>query len=704
MNEKKLILLLLIGCFFQAFSQQNNNWYFGVNAALSFNSLNPSVLQNSAMIANEGCASISDKSGNLLFYTNGVTVYNKNDQVMLNGSGLLGHVSAFQAAVIVPMPNHDSLYYIFTTDAWENQFNNGYRYSIVNMNHDGGKGEVVLKNATLSAPSSERLTAARHANGVDVWVITNDKSSNTFRCWLVTCNGIQSTPVISAAGIPMNLHSEMNFGSMKVSPDGRQLCHTHFPEMDGFVFENFFQLFDFDNATGIISNAKVITIPRCKYYACEFSPDSKLVYLSKSQTDSLDQFEPKLPTVSAIVNSRVSMPSGFGYYGMQLGPDGRIYITANRTTLSVITQPNVKGPGCNLLQDTIHFNTYTGLNLPSSINDLAINTNINYQITDSCNGIVQFFAQTSMGGNLQYFWDFGDGATSAIANPVHDFASTNQVYVVKLKITSSTACGLVDRSINFTPGGIIANAGFDFIAKCDSGYVRFVNNSTSSASSLQYFWDFGDGNTSTDKDPIHVYNNSGNFPVKLRVSFGQSCAGDSIIKTINLQQLSIQVPPSQTIDAGQSFQLYVNGSANHYQWSPSTWLSDSTISNPVATPRADIVYTVTASNDAGCIDIDSVFIKVNPVDGIYVPSGFTPNHDGKNDLIRPTLGLNYTLQEFSIYNRWGQKVYSTTEKDKGWDGIYNGQLQNSGAYVWVISVKDLQGRIMKARGNFVLIR
>src|SRR6185369_955314 len=177
MDFKKLILFLLICIDLSAYSQQNNNWYFGAQAGLNFNGAVPSTLSNGAMNAPEGCSSISDKSGNLLFYTNGVTVYNRNHQTMLNGTALLGHVSAFQSCVIVPVPNTDSLFYIFTTDAWENNFANGYRYHIVNMNHDNGKGEVVFKNGSLSAPSCERLTAARHANGVDVWVIGNDKSS-----------------------------------------------------------------------------------------------------------------------------------------------------------------------------------------------------------------------------------------------------------------------------------------------------------------------------------------------------------------------------------------------------------------------------------------------------------------------------------------------------------------------------------------------
>jgi gliding motility-associated-like protein len=704
MDFKKLILFLLIFFDLAAYSQQNNNWYFGAQAGLNFSGAVPTTLSNGVMNAPEGCSSISDKSGNLLFYTNGVTVYNRNHQTMLNGTGLLGHVSAFQSCVIVPVPNGDSLFYIFTTDAWENNFANGYRYHVVNMNHDNGKGEVIFKNGALSAPSCERLTAARHANGVDVWVIGNDKSSNIFRSWLITCNGLQTTPVVSTVGIPMTQHEEMNFGSMKVSPDGKQLCQTHFPEVDGFIPENFFQLFEFNNATGILSNPKQITVPAHQYYACEYSPDSKLVYVSKAGANTVDQFEATLGTTATVINSVISIPADYGFYGLQLGPDKQIYLAANRSNLSVISQPNIKGIGCNFLKNQINLGTYAGINLPSSINDLAANTNILFQVVDSCNGVVQFFGQTTMGGSLQYFWDFGDGVTSTVQNPLHDFPSPTQVYKVKLKITSSTACGLVEQSINLVPGGAITKADFDFVAKCDSGYVRFANNSVFTGGTPQYDWQFGDNTTSTDKDPIHTYTGSGNFIVKLKVSIGQNCLSDSITKTINLQQLNIQVPTTQTIDAGQSVQLFVNGGANHFQWTPTTWLNDPMIANPIATPRASTTYIVTASNDAGCVDIDSVFIKVNPIDGIYVPSGFTPNMDGKNEILRPTIGLNLTLVNFSIYNRWGQKLFETNQNEKGWDGKWNGELQGSGAFVWIISVKDMQGKLIEKKGSFVLIR
>src|SRR5205085_6239279 len=165
-----------------------------------------------------------------------------------------------------------------------------------------------------------------------------------------------------------------------------------------------------------------------------------------------------LPTAANIINSKISLAAEYGYYGLQLAPDKKIYITANRSSLAVINQPNIKGTGCNLVTNAISVGIYTGLNLPSSINDLAGNTNIVFQIMDSCAGIVQFFGQTTMGGSLQYFWDFGDGNTSNLQNPLHDFSSATQVYKVKLKITSSTACGLVEQSMNLVPGGAIAKA------------------------------------------------------------------------------------------------------------------------------------------------------------------------------------------------------------------------------------------------------
>jgi len=112
-------------------------------------------------------------------------------------------------------------------------------------------------------------------------------------------------------------------------------------------------------------------------------------------------------------------------------------------------------------------------------------------------------------------------------------------------------------------------------------------------------------------------------------------------------------------------QINATGPAIRYTWTPRTGLSNSAIANPVAKPRWSTMYVITAYNQAGCKDIDSVFIKVNPIPGINVPSGFTPNNDGKNDIIKPIIAEEYLLQEFSISNRWGQKILSTSRNDDG---------------------------------------
>lgn len=702
------LLLYLLVIVSNSIAQQSNNWYFGNETGISFNPVSgnnlPYAIFNSAMITREGAASISDKNGNLVFYTNGEIIYNKIHQPMLNGSGLLGNNSTFQSSIIIPVPGNDSIYYVFTADAFENNYQNGYRYSIVNSKRDNGKGEVMKKNVLLYSPSTERLTAARHANGIDVWVITNDLNSNRFSSFLITCNGLQQNPVISDVGDVMNLHSEMGFGTLKVSPDGKQLCQTHFAELTGSRPNNFFQIFDFNNSTGSLSNPKKIIMPPFRYLACEFSPDSKLLYLTKELNGEIDQFEATLANEALIALSKISIPAITGFYGLQLGPDNKIYAVKSDRWLSVISRPNVKGTGCMFELDKIQLFGLSGLNLPLSINDLALNTVFNYTIIDSCAGIVQFYAQTNLPGAV-FNWNFGNGITSAQQNPVHAYQNSSQTYTVNLEITSAASCGKIEKSLSVFPGGISAKASFSFISYCDSGFVQFTNISTSFAgSNFQFLWDFGDGSTSSDISPKHIFQGSGIYDVKLKIISPTGCLDDSISKKLNLELLNIQASPDQTIDISNSVQLFVTEGGNQFNWTPSTWLSNPDISNPVATPLTDITYYVTVTNNTGCSATDSVKIKVNTYKDIYVPSGFTPNNDGLNDILKPFLGYGFTMYEFYVYNRWGQQVFKTNKSNEGWNGLLKGIQQQAGIFVWVVIAKDPAGLPLTRRGTVLLIR
>ncbi len=715
MFKCRFIVIILVFAFQNSFAQQNNIWYFGRMAGLSFAPSGvqpiPAVLTDGAMTTNEGCSSICDNNGNLLFYSNGVTIYNRLHQVMVNGDNLMGNTSSVQACVIVPVPGNDSLFYIFATDALENGFANGYTYSIINMKMDNGNGQVITKNSLLWASCSERMVAVRHANGRDVWLITNDKDSNIFRSWLINCSGLQPNPILSITGLVMNQYITTNTGMLKVSPDSKQICQTHFPEADVVGFApNFCQLFDFDNATGILSNPITISFSNAKIVACEFSGDSKLLYLTSPDGKSIAQVESTLFPVAAVIASRTTISTGTsGYYGIQLAPDGKIYLSENSTSLGVINEPDRKGLGCNFRERQVLLSPgSSSLGLPGYINDLSVSpTNgFSYTITDSCAGTVQFAAYTTMPGTISWRWDFGDGNNSVLQNPVHTYTVSAQNYLVTLEITSSTGCGYIKRSKAIFPSGLSATVDFDFVADCDAGTVSFNNLSTLFPDSMgvHYLWSFGDGATSVLRDPVHIYL-SGSYNVRLDLLTTTPCLNKSVTKILKLEVLQIQASPDQVIDVGTSVQLSATGGGTRFLWTPSIGLSNPMIANPIAKPARSTMYVVTAYNDAGCQSLDSVFIKVNTIPGIQVPSGFTPNNDGKNDVLTPFIADEFILQYFSIYNRWGQKVFSATQKNSGWQGKVNGIIQNSGIYVWMVRAMDMQtGKNVEVKGSFVLIR
>src|SRR5688572_14026134 len=183
MKTLSKILLPLVLCCNVLYSQnETKKWYFGAQAGLDFMGP-PTILTNGMMSPWEGCASIADAAGALLFYTDGITVWNKTHAVMANGNGLMGNSSTTQSGVIVKRPGSTTIYYVFTADAQGAP--NGLRYSIVDMSLAAGNGSVTVKNTLLFTPTTERITAVRHCNGVDVWIVTHDWNSANFSTYLL---------------------------------------------------------------------------------------------------------------------------------------------------------------------------------------------------------------------------------------------------------------------------------------------------------------------------------------------------------------------------------------------------------------------------------------------------------------------------------------------------------------------------------------
>lgn len=440
-----VFILLHLLCYAQ---KEANIWYFG-NAGLNFNGGAPVALTNSAMNSWEPCASIADANGNLLFYTNGTTVWNKNHIIMPNGAGLLGTTSSWQGALIVPKPGDCPIYYLFTT---AEQGSGGAYYSEIDMNLNGGLGDIVLgkKNMPLINPCAEGLTAVHHSNGKDVWVVMHKWQSDGFYAYLLTCNGL-SGPVISNIGTVHDIdNGNWNYAlmNMRLSPDGKKLIKRNMFLHVGNVLGSLVELFDFNNTTGVLSNAMVfINSSAVIVRALSFSPNSQLVYFGENA--NAYQYNIASGVLATILASKTLVGShGNTIWDMHLATNGKLYIQGanGQNALDVINNPNTLGAGCTYQNNTPGLaGKTTGLHLPNFVQsyfDTSYHTpppmpfTANFGFTQlACNSTVSF-TNPSTGCPVTFQWDFDDPSTggfntSTIAAPVHNFSGPG-TYNVKL--------------------------------------------------------------------------------------------------------------------------------------------------------------------------------------------------------------------------------------------------------------------------------
>jgi gliding motility-associated-like protein len=162
------------------------------------------------------------------------------------------------------------------------------------------------------------------------------------------------------------------------------------------------------------------------------------------------------------------------------------------------------------------------------------------------------------------------------------------------------------------------------------------------------------------------------------------------------------------IIANLPLQLKATGGVS-YQWSPATGLDNPNIQGPIAMLDGNpeyVTYTVTVADQAGCFDTASITIQVYKTGPeIFVPSGFTPNGDGRNDVFRPIYVGMKAVDYFQVYNRWGALIYSNNKMDgKGWDGTINGIKQNTGTFIWMVRATDIIDKIHFKKGTVTLVR
>ena len=439
----KYIFILLFFFFYssdcKAQGKEANIWYFGEYAGVDFGSGSPVAITDGALDTMEGCATISDENGDVLFYTEGTTVWNKNHQIMENGTGLLGHFSSTQSAIIVPKPGSNFLYYIFTVPEITED-NESMYYSIVDISLNNGLGAIIEKNIFLFEPITEKVTAIVHQNGIDYWVVTHARHSNAFCSFLVSSAGVNSNPVVSNVGTVHEYPTGNYLGYLKASPMGNYIACAIYGPL------SLFEMFDFDIMTGLVSNP--ITFHDYENaYGLEFSPNESRLYLGiyYNQREQGEIFQVNLNAGSPndIINSATSIGTSPDQTlgALQVGTDQKIYVSIhNSYYLGVINYPNELDNACNFVLDGFYLNErISKLGLPSFIQSY-FTANITYQ--NNCFGDSTFFDISTSGPIQSISWNFGDptsGANNISTNiqPSHVFTSSG-IYTVTASILFTT--------------------------------------------------------------------------------------------------------------------------------------------------------------------------------------------------------------------------------------------------------------------------
>jgi gliding motility-associated-like protein len=741
--------LIFIATFYwaNAFGQREGNiWYFGNRAGIDFNTGAPFALTDGAMTATGGCASISNAAGKLLFYTNGITVYDQTHHVMPNGSNLAGGFSSTQSAIVIPKPLSFNLYYIFTVDYEMGP--KGLEYSIVDMSKNGGNGDIVSKNILIKPSVCEKLTAVQHSNKKDIWVIAHD-SLDGYLAYLVTDSGVRTKPIISRGGVNVSGSKFNAVGYLKVSSGGNKLASA-------VKFLNLVETGDFDNATGKITNLN--TIPGINTaYGLEFSPDNSKLYSTNYQDNKLYQFDVSSGNINTIINSKITIyTSTNALSAIQQAPDGKIYVSRDaRSKIGVISNPNASGLACGYNDqgfDLSGRNCYSGL--PTFIQSFFVPlTNINYYHT--CFGdTTQFFGNTNT-NPASWYWNFDDPVstyknTDSMKNPVHVFSAAGTYHVI-LVLTLNGITDTVRKTV------LIAD-----VPKVDLGPDRSTClglpvGLNSGSTGYTYKWSTGDTTSKIQADSSGTY--------WVTASSGSCSRSDTVKLTFIAIGGNYKLGNDTVVCAGTSLKLTKNLKGAHILWS--TGETDTTISvtktgyywiritvssctvydsiliffatPPVINLGRDTMLcegdTLTLDpkiknarylwstgettqkikvhqggdywiriKSSGCDIFDTIHIK-HCAANIYIPDIFSPNGDSLNDKFKP-YGTDIAKARLIILNRWGEVVYKG-DNLQGWDGNFNGFPCPGGVYAYFLIYREYQGDVLYDRqrtGKFYLAR
>jgi gliding motility-associated-like protein len=736
-------LCLLFSCAVVYGQGENNIWALNRNNGIDFNGSSP-VAITTAMNSNwiQGSATVCTPGGALLFYSNGGKIWDRNHNLMPNGSLAPNlPLAARQGTVIVPIPNDVNRYYVFSlqetaratfTDLLD--INSRLYYTIVDMSLNNGLGDVVPgeKWKLLDNYLAEKMIAIK-GDRCNVWLLVRSKKTNQYKSYEITRGGINPQPVLSTCGtFPLESYI---YCPIKVSPDRRKLAASLSPKEYNLGIDVGIETYDFDPLTGIVSNPQVIdnglnlsfySVNTHYYFDLCFSPNNSKLYATSlvgawpSPPQDVFQYDMSQPNAAAIQASKTPVfssqslsyyqPGYYRFYDLELGPNGKLYCSSlyqydfiGPGPISVINAPDQPGMLSNPVLDVLPM-LHTGipngppyLNFPNKVPERPMfvveNASETKQVTVCAFSDGYAYTLWADTPAMNFVWD--DGSTAA-SRTVYESGT----YYVRYQLNACT-----DKTdtlhVTFERLPLIS---WDSNA-CYGMQMGKAYASTEDSIPVVYTWrneagiidvrQKNRGDTITGLNP-------GNYSVQLTTAFGCDTTIKFTVAPYPGTDLMV-TPGSATIRYGDSIQLHASG-ALYYAWWPSGTVSNDTIPNPFVRPLAPTVFTVLGLNEYGCRDTAIAEINIDYALPDFIPNAFSPNGDGVNDVFKIENITYQRLVEFRIFNRWGQQIFETTNPQKGWDGTQDGKACPTDTYYYLISLNYPDGKMKVFKGDVILVR
>lgn len=741
--KQKLLVPIFLLCCLNAFGQNEyNKWYFG-SAGLDFNYDPPKAIAEPSWFSSiEASSGVCDTAGNLLFYTDGDYVWNGMFQEMKynNQSGMADyfHSTSIHGALVIKKPSTEHQYYIFSAQSYPKYDTDHYlRYSLVDMERENGRGEVMVMNEPLLPEPKENLVVTFHANGQDIWIGAINYIDGKFNC-IPTQNGLFGSVVTTDVGATGNVVM-----CSKLSPDSKVLIAFCEYNING----GFLHIYHFNNLTGRLSDKLVVKARGGVHNSVlEFSHDSRYLYIGQSD-GSIEQYDLLNWDKDIIEKSAFYLFKGSGsaWTGMQLGPNKKIYLFDwLGKNLSVINSPWKAGTASNLKLNEIDllgkYNQYGGPFFPNfHFRKTIVNLSGDSIMCEGDSARLQYKPLAK--GKIK--WNTGDTTsiiyvktegwfTAALINATDTIVDSLEVRLgprAKVFIGSDTSfCGLFSHQLNAGSGkksynwnsgdttvsilvnrpGMYSVRVTDTIScpnadtilidqlmrpevtilydssQCKSVYLK----RPPAQNGVEYLWSTGDTG-----EVIEVFV-KGKYGLVAKNKF---C---SITKNINVDKLSTpEVDLGQDTGFCHSSQIILScNDGNEFLWNTGAVTRSVKIMNKGT-------YWVTIKRN-GCTASDTIVVT-DDCDVLYfIPNAFSPNSDGMNDVFKVG-GENIQWVDMDIYNQWGEKIAEESGINPYWDGTFKGKPCSPDVYVYMITITSMDRGISivkQVSGNLTLMR